>query len=194
MKKILLLTLFTILSLTSFSQKRDSVFVKTDVFEVMYSEKLEGPLWVKYKVECATGEESRKGMDFYKNDSIHTSDNNDYVNNIYDKGHMAPAAAFNCDAKKLKATFSYLNCSLQDQYLNRGTWRLLEAWERKLAAENDVFVEIYPKYSENSTVLKTGATVPDGYLKIIKTKDKTYKFWFENKRPETSDYMKYLID
>lgn len=194
MKKLLLFTLLTLLSLSGFSQKRDSVYVKSEIFEIMYSEKLEGPLWVKYKVECTEGEESRKGMDFYKNDSIHTSDHNDYVKNVYDKGHMAPAAAFNCDLNKLKTTFTYLNCSPQDQFLNRGTWRLLEAWERKLATEGDVFVEIYPKYSITSLVLNTGATVPDGYLKIIKTKDKTYKFWFENKRPESSDFMKYLIN
>lgn len=194
MKKLLLFTLLTLLSLSGFSQKRDSVYVKSEIFEIMYSEKLEGPLWVKYKVECTEGEESRKGMDFYKNDSIHTSDHNDYVKNVYDKGHMAPAAAFNCDLNKLKTTFTYLNCSPQDQFLNRGTWRLLEAWERKLATEGDVFVEIYPKYSITSLVLNTGTTVPDGYLKIIKTKDKTYKFWFENKRPESSDFMKYLIN
>lgn len=194
MKKLLLFTLFTLLSLSGFSQKRDSVYVKSEIFEIMYSEKLEGPLWVKYKIDCPTGNESRKGMDFYKNDSIHTSDHHDYVNNIWDKGHMAPAAAFNCDLKKLKTTFSYLNCSPQDQFLNRGTWRLLEAWERKLALEGDVFVEIYPQYSVTSLVLNTGATVPDGYLKIIKTKNKTYNFWFENKKPESSDFMKYLID
>ena len=74
-----------------FAQKRDSVRVKTPIFNVIYSEKLEQPLWMEYKVSCPGGKASRAGMDFYVNDSIHTSDALDYSNNIYDKGHLAPA-------------------------------------------------------------------------------------------------------
>ena len=62
MKKILFLLL---LPLLSFSQLRDSVYVKTDIYEVMYSETLEQPLWVKYQVQCTGAGVSRKGMDFY---------------------------------------------------------------------------------------------------------------------------------
>ena len=125
MKKLLLL--LVLLPSILFAQKplRDSVKVKTQIYEVMYSEKLESPLWVKYSVQCPTGTASRSGMDFYTCDSIKTSDNADYVNNVYDKGHMAPAADFNCTKPMLYMTFSYLNCALQDQYLNRGVWRML---------------------------------------------------------------------
>ena len=60
MKKILFLLL---LPLLSFSQLRDSVYVKTDIFEVMYSETLEQPLWTKYQVLCTGVGASRKGTD-----------------------------------------------------------------------------------------------------------------------------------
>ena len=115
--KRLLLFLFLLPTFT-FSQKvlRDSVLIKSDIFTIMYSEKLEQPLWAKYEVKCPNGTASRAGMDFYTNDSVHTSDGNDYANNIYDKGHVAPAADFNCDKPTLLKTFSYLNCVLQNQY------------------------------------------------------------------------------
>ena len=91
----------------------------------MYSEVLEEPLWVEYVVKCPNGTAPRTGMDFFTVDSIKTSDGKDYENNIYDKGHLAPAADFNCTKEMLFSTFTFLNCCLQDQYLNRGTWRLL---------------------------------------------------------------------
>ena len=190
MKKFLLVLL---LPLLGFGQLRDSVYVKTDIYEVMYSETLEQPLWVKYQVMCTGAGASRKGMDFYTNDSIITSDNADYENNIYDKGHLAPAADFTCSREMLYKTFSYLNCALQDQYLNRGTWRLLESFERNLAvAAPGTKVEIVLEF-KNKTKLPTGATVPSGFYKRITSGGKVYMYYFQNVKPLTSDYTKYQI-
>ena len=75
---------------------------------------------------------------------------------------------FNCDRPTLWATFSYLNCVLQHERLNRGAWRLLEVRERELAKSQVVEVEIKMIYSKTSLRLSTGATVPDGFLKTIK--------------------------
>jgi endonuclease G len=195
MKKILIFILFSIIPLSLFSQKlREKVHIKSDIFEVIYSEVLEQPLYVKYRVLCPNGSASRSGMDFYTNDSVHTSDGADYFNNIYDKGHMAPAADFNCTKEMLYTTFSYLNCSLQNQYLNRTTWRLLEVRERLLANEHkNVTVEIICVFSKTSIKLSTGATVPDGYYKIIKYGNKVEKYYFKNDKPSTMDYSKYLV-
>lgn len=196
MKRTFLLILISIITLSSFGQKplRDNVKVKTDIFEIMYSEKLEQPLWVKYTVQCPDGTSSRAGMDFYTNDSIKTSDNKDYENNIYDKGHMAPAADFNCTRELLYKTFSYLNCSLQQQDLNRTTWRLLEAHERDLAKTNSIVsVEIKCVYSKSSIKLLSGATVPDAYYKTIKYGKNVEKYYFKNEKPSTTDYTKYKI-
>ena len=62
----------------------------------MYSEVLEQPLWLEYTVLCPSGTAKRDGMDFFTVYSILTSNNADYQNNVYDKGHLAPAADFNC--------------------------------------------------------------------------------------------------
>ena len=133
-KKLILLLLLPNLVL---GQKlREAVKIKTPIYEVVYNEKLEQPTKIQYTVQCPNGTASRAGMDFYTNDSIKTSDADDYVNNVYDKGHLAPAADFNCTKEILYQTFSYLNCALQNQYLNRGVWRMLEEHERELARTN----------------------------------------------------------
>ena len=195
MKKIIIFILFGIIPLSILSQNlRDNLQIKNDIFEVIYSEVLQQPKYVKYTVQCPNGDASRKGMDFYTVDSVKTSDNFDYVNNIYDKGHMVPAADFNCTREMLYKTFSYLNCSLQNQDLNRTTWRLLEARERLLAGEHPiVVVEITCVFSNNSIRLSTGATVPDGYYKTIKYGNKIEKYYFKNEKPSTLDYSKYLL-
>lgn len=191
MKKILLLLLLT--PFLSFGQLRDSVFVKTDIFEVSYSEKLEQPLRIKYHVSCPNGHASRQGMDFYTEKEYKTSDTKDYENNVYDKGHLAPAADFNCDKVMLYKTFTYLNCTLQNQYLNRGTWRFLEVYERELANKYSVDVEIKLIYSPKSIKLATGATIPDAFLKTIKYNGVTEKYYFLNKRPKSSDFKLYIV-
>jgi endonuclease G len=191
MKKLLLLL---ILPLVGFGQLRDSVYVKTDIYEVMYSEKLEQPLWVKYTVACTDGKASRKGMDFYINKKVHTSDAKDYIHNSYDKGHCAPAADFNCTKEMLFKTFSYLNCTLQNDRLNRIHWRLLEDYERLLAyTESPVNVEIRIVFDKNPNRVPAGAAIPTSFLKIIKTKNKTLKFFFKNEPPTKPTFVDYQI-
>ena len=115
------------------------------------------------------------------------------TNNIYDKGHCAPTADFNCTKEMLYKTFTYANCVLQHERLNRGVWRLLESYERNLAATNTVNVEIRMVYSTTSLKLPSGATVPDGFYKIIKFGNKTEKYYFPNTSPTSSDFKTYLI-
>lgn len=191
-KNILILLLLLTTSLVA--QLRDSVYIKTDIYECVYSEVLEQPKFVKYKVLCPEGKASRTGMDFYVDKTIKTSDNADYAKNVYDKGHMAPAAAFNCTKEMLFKTFSYINCALQHEGLNRLTWRLLEAKEREFALKsNTVTVEIRCVFDENSVKLPTGATIPTGFHKTIYVNNEIYEYYFENKKPEYSDPEKYRI-
>jgi DNA/RNA endonuclease G (NUC1) len=190
MRKILFL--FLLIPYLVLAQ-REQVRIDAGIFTVLYSEVLEQPLSVDYKVLCPDGKASRKGMDFYKNDSIITSDNADYKANVWDKGHMAPAAAFNCTKEMLKQTFSYLNCALQHQDLNRGLWRLLEAYERDLASEGEVFVSIRVHF-DNSEVLPTGATVPSGFTKKIYLDGKLFEcYYFPNSKPTQGSFRDYKL-
>jgi endonuclease G len=189
-KLIFILSLFLFLE-THAQTLRDSVFVKTSIYSCVYSEILQQPKRVWYTVQCPLGSYPRKGMDFYTNDSIKTSDGKDYEANVWDKGHCAPAADFNCDRERLWATFSYLNCVLQHERLNRGAWRLLEVRERELSKSQVVEVEIKMVYSKTSVKLPTGATIPDGFLKTIKYGKTKEVYYFKNEDPGTTDYLKF---
>jgi endonuclease G len=191
MRKILLLVF--LLPVLLFAQRKD-VFIDAGIYQVNYSEVYQQPIKIKYHVECPNGTASRKGMDFYLVDSVITSDNADYANNVWDKGHLAPAADFNCSREMLHRTFSYLNCALQQQDLNRGAWRLLEAHERDLAAGGrSVDVVIVLDFT-NAQKLPTGATVPSGFWKTINVGGNQVEcYYFPNSKPVNTDYTKFRI-
>ena len=107
---------------------------------------------------------------------------------------MAPAADFNCNREILYKTFSYLNCALQHQDLNRGAWRLLEAHERELAnGGNPVDVVITLDFSKG-VMLPSGAMVPNGFWKSIYVgTNQTECYYFPNEKPITTDYKKFRI-
>jgi DNA/RNA endonuclease G (NUC1) len=107
MKKfnIVLLGLFLVSGLSFPQTKRDSVLVKTSIFTVMYSETKEQPLWVKYTARPIKKVADRKGLDFHTEEKYHTSDSKDYYKNVWDKGHMAPAAPFYRFKRKSKTNF-----------------------------------------------------------------------------------------
>jgi len=127
------------------------------------------------------------------NDSVKTSDAKDYENNVWDKGHCAPAADFNCTRETLWQTFSYLNCILQHEKLNRGAWRLLEAYERELAKQGKVEVEIRVIYGPKAIKLPTSATVPTAFYKTIKFGNKKEVYYFANEAPITNDFKKFQV-
>jgi endonuclease G len=164
------------------------VVLKNKVFEVNYSQKLKQPLTLEYKSTNRPTNVNRGSMDFYSEPNINTSGPEDYKKNEWDKGHMAPAADFNCTLDMLKKTFSYLNCALQQENLNRGAWRLLEARERKLAASANVTVIIDVIFTRESVVLPTGATIPTAFYKEIRYGGKKECYYFPNKKPATTDF------
>jgi DNA/RNA endonuclease G (NUC1) len=162
---------------------REKVKVETSIFTVLYSETLEQPIVLAYKSSNRPKNVDRASMNFYTEDDYHTSDNKDYYRNVWDKGHLAPAATFSDSMENLKQTFSYLNCALQDQYLNRGEWRLLEEQERKWDDEQELEVVINLEFTDS--ILPTGATIPSKFIKHIKfTKSNVFKCYeFPNTKP-----------
>lgn len=186
MKKILLIVGIILVSFTSFSQ--DTIRVKNNVFEVLYSQKLEQPLWLKYRSTNRPTNVNRGSMDFFTEKGIKTSDNDDYRSNIYDKGHLAPAASFSDNMENLKQTFSYLNCMLQDQYQNRGEWRLLEEQERKWDAVEPLTVIVKVFFDRVPKRVPANAAIPSHMQKhIYFEKSKKWKcFVFLNEKPKFS--------
>jgi endonuclease G len=185
MKKIVILFSFLILSLISFGQ---NVRIKNDVFEVLYSQSLEQPLIIKYRSTNRPTNVNRGAMDFYKEENIKTSDADDYKANIYDKGHGAPAATFSDNMVNLKQTFSYLNCIMQDKYLNRGEWRMLEEQIRKWDDTENITVLIKTFFDKPVKKVATGAAIPSYLQKhIYFEKQKKWRCYvFLNEKPKFS--------
>jgi DNA/RNA endonuclease G (NUC1) len=183
----LFVIVFVFVSQSLFAQaKRDSVLVETPVFTVMYSETLEQPLWIKYRSTNRPTNVNRGHMNFYKEKSILTSDDADYKANVYDKGHGAPAATFSDSEENLKQTFSYLNSIMQDQYLNRGEWRMLEEQERKWDDEEPLTVIIKTYFDKPVKKVSTGAAIPAYMEKHIHfEKSKKWRCYvFLNEKPK----------
>ena len=185
MKKIVILFSFLIVSLISFGQ---NVRIKNEVFDVLYSQSLEQPLIIKYRSTNRPTNVNRGAMDFYKEPNIKTSDADDYKANIYDKGHGAPAATFSDNMVNLKQTFSYLNCIMQDKYLNRGEWRMLEEQIRKWDDTENITVLIKTFFDKPVKKVTTGAAIPSHLQKhIYFEKQKKWKCYvFLNEKPKFS--------
>ena len=182
----LFVIVFIFLSQSLFAQKRDSVLVETTVFTVMYSEVLEQPLWIKYRSINRPTNVNRGHMGFYKESNVYTSDDADYKSNVYDKGHGAPAATFSDNLDNLKQTFSYLNSIMQDQYLNRGEWRLLEEQERVWDDKEPLTVIIKTFFDKPVKIVSTGAAIPSHIEKHIyfEKSNKWACYVFLNERPK----------
>src|SRR6056300_14600 len=166
--------------------------IQTTLFTVDYDEGLEQPIKLSYTVQCATGDASRHGLNFWKVEGYHTSDNDDYKDNPYDKGHLAPAAAFNCTRDMVKATFSYLNCALQHEGLNRGPWKELERFERNLAKiYPEVSVLIIVNFDETPERVPCGAAIPTSFTKEITFGERTIKFLFPNQDVAGEDWFNF---
>jgi len=185
MKKLILW--ISILLISFVTNAQDTIRVKNNVFEVLYSQNLEQPLWIKYKSTNRPTNVNRGHMDFFTEKGIKTSDGEDYKANIYDKGHGAPAATFSDNEQNLKQTFSYLNCIMQDQYLNRGEWRLLEEQERKWDDTEPISVFIKLVFFDKPVKrVPTNAAVPtflEKHIYFEKTK-KWICFNFPNEKPK----------
>tara|TARA_Y100000813_G_C24159902_1_gene351594 strand:- start:1907 stop:2506 length:600 start_codon:yes stop_codon:yes gene_type:complete len=194
--KILITFLFLLSFFTTQGQvKRDSVYFESSYYSGIYSEIKEQPLFIKYRVlNCGSEGFSRKGISFFTNDSIHTSNNEDYYKNIWDRGHMVPAASQNCYKKSIRETFSFLNIALQHERLNQGVWRQLEEEERELSWKYDkVDVEIQVEFKTDQW-LKTGALIPSGFYKTLYLNGKRYMtFYFKNRTPKYPNYQNYRI-
>jgi len=173
--------------------KQDLVLWNTPYFVIKYSETLEQPVTIRYSVACTDGTASRKGLDFHTESGIHTSDNADYYKNVWDKGHMAPAGSFNCDENMLWETFTYLNCALQHEKLNRGVWKELEERERYLTDWSGFSAQVYIEVDFGTSIerVPAGAAIPIGFYKEIFVNDYRECYWFPNSDPVDKDLAEF---
>ncbi len=173
---------------------REEVIIENEVFKVWYSEVLEQPVKLIYTSTDRPKNVDRGSMDFHKENGVHTSDKHDYYANIWDKGHLAPAATYSDSYNNLYTTFSYLNCALQEQNLNRGEWRLLEEQERAWDDEQNLTITVELIWEDGYQILPTGGHIPSHMSKTIYFDDDgtCRKFVFPNEKP-TQGWEEYEV-
>ena len=174
---------------------RDEVIIENGVFKVWYSEVKEQPTKLIYTSTNRPKNVDRGSMNFYTEGDVYTSNNADYYNNVWDKGHLAPAATYSDSMVNLKQTFSFLNCALQNQYLNRGEWRLLEEEEREWDDIENLTITVELEWNGDYEVLPTGGHIPTHMIKTIyfETSGTCRKFRFPNEQP-TMGWEEYEVD
>jgi len=194
MKKLLIVLLaFPLICIGQ--DKNDNFIIEGSIFKVSYNEQYEQPNWIEYKIRNVKKNFDRKGRNFYNVDSVFTSNNADYKNNIWDKGHLAPAAAFSDTEANLNATFSFLNCTLQHNNLNRYEWAQLEREVREWAySEGDLNVRVDVIFENNHQILPTGAHIPTAFKKSITFPNGTSKcFYFLNQPTNGRNWTEFEI-
>jgi endonuclease G len=102
-----------------------------------------------------------------------------YKKSGYDRGHPMDASDCGCDSIAMAESFYYSNVAPQFPSLNRGNWKRLEEYTRKLAKECDsVLVWCGSVTLENGYIGKVA--IPDYCWKIIYIKKsgiiKAYSF------------------
>jgi len=109
----------------------------------------------------------------------------DYTNSGYDKGHMAPDAAFDWSQESLEAVYTLANIIPQAPQVNRISWAKLESYVRdKAEALGELNVVNVPKYGQRSSRMgKNKMAISKGYYKILYNLDENYEecFYYSNK-------------
>ena len=139
---------FLLLLLVSPLQAQDTVRVTHVNYESVFSKSKKYPVLVEWwvttaKIKCSNP--TKRGDKFIPDPKLPVESNigGDYVGSGFDRGHLAPAADQQClGATVMAESFYFTNMVPQYPGLNRGQWKALEDYTRKLALEYDsVFVQ-----------------------------------------------------
>ena len=147
--------------------------LENESYVVGYSESMQNPLWVAYRVFDVPNLESGKRPSHFRTD--HRTEakvsHNAYRGSGYDRGHMAPnhAIATRYGAGGQWETFLMSNIIPQTPHVNRHIWKDLE-WRvsrRYGRYFGEVWVVTGPVFTEPVKRLSSGVPIPSGYYKIL---------------------------
>ena len=109
----------------------------------------------------------------------------DYTNSGYDRGHLAPDAAFDWSQESLDAVYTLANIIPQAPQVNRNSWASLEKYVRaKAVAFGELKVVNVIKYGQRSKRMgKNKMAISKGYYKVLYNKNENYEecFYYDNK-------------
>ena len=117
---------------------------------------------------------------FYEEPSLDSDQRasiSDYSGSGYDRGHLAPDAAFDWSGESLEATYSLANIIPQVPEVNQNMWVKVEKYARDKAVElGSVNILNIVKYNTTPNRIGTGGiAVSIGFYKVLYNSDESYK-------------------
>ena len=177
MKHQLLLVLFLIGSLFSFSQvlspngKYDKI-VNHSYYTLSYAEAHEQAEWVMYTLQGSALNPSIGRTDNFRTDprvSTGTAQLSDYRGSGFDRGHLAPAADMKYTSTSMSESFFMSNMSPQTPSFNRQIWRKIESQFRNWGHEYGKIIVVTGPVLNGDYLGAIGSsrvTVPRYYYKV----------------------------
>ena len=172
---------------------RENLLIDKGIFKISYNEVYEQPNWIEYSVSNRPKNVDRVNKDFYLESGVKTSDNDDYYKNEWDKGHLAPAATFSDSEDNLNKTFSFINCAMQIDDLNRGEWAQLEQQIRDWSASlGSIKVRIELVFDSGHEVRSTGVHIPTGFWKKLTYPNGEKECYYFPNAPTNKNWDNYI--
>lgn len=103
-----------------------------------------------------------------------------YTGSGFDRGHNYNAADGACDAVSMAESFYFSNMTAQYPSLNRGDWKALEEYTRKLALEKDSIKVICGSSGVLKRIGKVAVPISCWKVIYIKSEKKAYAYLFTN--------------
>lgn len=161
-------------SRVNFEQEFQTIRIDHKYFKILYSKKHRLPVWVEYTI----GKDDLKGPG-KRRDNFHLDSQlkqmgippvakKDIPGNLFDKGHMAPAADFKRSQDAMDTTFVMSNMTPQKANLNRHAWESLEGRVRTwICGEEKLTIISGPILTGKLEKLDAGITIPEKFFKIV---------------------------
>lgn len=207
MKKLILMVFLMTTTTTVFGYSCDQIIQKEN-FQLCYNYELKATLVAKSKLTAKGLWKrgfDREGIEFFKELSIpeqYRTSSRSYRGSGFDRSHLVSNAAWDHDRKLQKNTFSYANVTHHYPNFNRGVFKHLEKFTRKIIKAKkhgdyatvytgNIFERINPKRVSVDKV-----AVPTHVYKVIVFPDgKVLAFLLENKAEKQSTKVgEYLVD
>ena len=164
--------------------------IDKEFLEICYSYDYKAAKSVAYRLDGDLVNETniKERPRFYEEETVEKTQRakySDYINSGYDRGHLAPDAAFDWSRESLETTYSLANIIPQVPEVNQDMWVKVEKYARDKAVELGA-VNILNIVKYNTTpnrIGRSGIAVSKGFYKVLYNNDESYKecYYYDNK-------------
>jgi endonuclease G, mitochondrial len=151
----------------------DNFLIEKKQYVLSYNSSKGGPNWVSWHVDSSDiGKAPRKNR-FHPEEDLPSDvyhvrpDDYNFRKTGYDQGHLCNSADRTATPEDNLATFSMANMLPQKSALNRGPWKKLEMYSRKIVDEGSELYIIAGGFGSLKRITKGKVNVPTDCWKII---------------------------